>query len=87
MTTNITLLALNLLISERLVHRTEIAEKITALVYPSSEATAKDKADFFMLLAHCVENPASAESTYFYQLAQYYNQKINGDQSNLYNAA
>lgn len=87
MTTNITLLALNLLISERIIHRTTIAERITELVYPTQEATSKDKADFFTLLAHCVENPSYEGSTHFYQLAQYYNQKINGDQSNLFNAA
>jgi GTPase SAR1 family protein len=81
MTTNITTLALNLLISERLHHRGVIADKIVEILQQSndvSEGEQELKNNFLALMMECVENPNRNVRDLFYKMAQYYNMKIHG---------
>ena len=81
MTSNITTLAINLLISERLGHRKMLANKIIELVQHHQDSTKKDrdlKEKFLILIEKCVENPSGESRDVFYQLAKFYNEKING---------
>ncbi|HEX9980933.1 MAG TPA: hypothetical protein VGB50_10270 [Flavobacterium sp.] len=90
MTTNITTLAINLLISERESHRSFFADRITELVQESNDVSDIEKElknKFFSVISKCVENPNRESADVFYQLAQFYNQKIHGNQSALSAAA
>jgi hypothetical protein len=81
MTTNITTLALNLLISERIHHRGVFADKIAEMLQQSNDASEKElelKNNFLAVMAQCVEDPNSDVRDLFYKMAQYYNVKING---------
>jgi hypothetical protein len=81
MTNNITTLALNLLISERLTHRGIFAKRITELVKDTNDVSGKEKLlknNFLSIMEKCVENPNFEYRDLFYQLAQVYNEKLNG---------
>lgn len=89
MATNITTLALNLLISERASHRKSFASKIIDLTSKISHDSDKDKEvlnSFLAALNMCVENPGCELRDLFYQFAQFYNKKISA-KSNLSAAA
>lgn len=77
MTANITTLALNLLISERLEQRNIFAGKIIAVLDEQSiaenESVLKD--NFLLALHKCIEDPNSEIRNVFYQHAQYFTQK------------
>ncbi len=84
MTTNITTLALNLLISERINHRSIFADRIIGLLRECNEDSIKElelKTNFISIINKCVEDPGCEVRDLFYQLSQYYNQKINSGQS------
>ncbi|NHM07931.1 hypothetical protein G4D82_11915 [Flavobacterium sp. CYK-4] len=76
MTTNITTLALNLLVSERIGQRYVFADKIIALVQDAKD-DAGQKKDFINVIHTCIENPSSDARNTLFELAQYYNEKIN----------
>lgn len=78
--TNITTLALNLLISERRQHRSVFAEKIIELLPQSNDSQKEQELrnNFLLIVAQCVENPNSDVRDLFYQIAEYYKLKING---------
>ena len=81
MITNITTLALNLLIAERASHRKIFADKIKKLVEPINDVSGKEKLlknNFLSIMAKCVENPNCEYRDLFYEIAQHYNQMING---------
>jgi hypothetical protein len=90
MTTNITTLALNILISERRNHRLIFATRITELLPEGNDVSEKEKvlkSNFLSIIAKCVEDPNCEVRDIFYQLSQYYNQKVNGFQQTLSVAA
>ena len=90
MTTNITTLAINLLISERANHRGALAEKIVELVQPIADNSEKEKElknNFYTVIAKCVENPSRESADLFYKMAQFYNEKVNGATTGLSAAA
>ena len=79
MTTNITTLALNLLIAERLSHRNFIATKIIALLNDLNECSDNElevQRNFISLLHQCIANPTCQYRDLFYEYAEYYNKKI-----------
>ena len=76
MTTSITTLALNLLVSERIGQRYIFADKIIALVQETQD-DSENKRDFLNVITMCIENPSSEARNTFVQLAQYYADKIN----------
>ena len=79
MTNNITTLALNLLISERLSHRNFIATKIIELVKGISDNSEKDlqtKDAFISVLHQCISNPTCHYRDLFFQYAEHYSQKL-----------
>jgi hypothetical protein len=81
MNTNITTLALNLLISERINHRIVFAIKIKELINQNSEDSDNEiltKNNFSSAIDKCTQDPNCESRDIFYELAQYYNQKING---------
>ena len=82
MTTNITTVAINLLIAGRMEFRETLADRIVELLKPSgdiSDGEKELKSHFLILLSKCVENPNCKSRDDFYQLAEFYNVKINGD--------
>ena len=84
MSTNITTLAINLLISERIGHRNNLADRIIEIVSGSEDNSAIEKQlknSFMGVIAKCVENPNCKSRDDFYQLAEFYHQKLNGGQS------
>ena len=84
MNANITTLALNLLISERINHRIVFAIRIKELLNQSSEDSENEiatKNKFSSAIDKCTQDPNSDSRDLFYELAQYYNQKINGNSS------
>ena len=90
MTTNITTLALNLLISERLDQRNNFANQIVAQLEENGIDSENEKAmkvDFLMVIEQCIENPNSEARDIFYQLALYFTKKANGNQDNFFPAA
>lgn len=90
MTTNITTLALNLLISERADQRNIFADKIVSILEESAIDSDNDKAmkiDFLLVIEKCVENPNTELRDVFYQLAMYFTQKGNGKQTEFSPAA
>lgn len=83
MTTNITTLAVNLLISERIGHRDNLGRRIIELIRDVNDQTPAErqlKDSFITVIAKCVENPVCESRDVLYQLAEFYNQKISGDQ-------
>ncbi|WP_309642402.1 hypothetical protein [Flavobacterium sp.] len=76
MTTSITTLALNLLVSERIGQRYIFADKIIALVQETQD-DSENKKDFLNVITLCIEDPSSEARNTFVQLAQYYAEKIN----------
>jgi len=90
MTTNITTLSINLLISERKNHRNLFAERIMELLPESSSLMEVEKilkSNFLTTMAICVENPNGEARNVFYQLAQFFERKVNGVPSDLSVAA
>ncbi len=90
MTTNITTLALNLLISERLDQRNNFANQIVQLLEENgidSDNERAMKVDFLMVIEQCIENPNNEARDIFYQLALYFTQKSKGIQDNFSPAA
>lgn len=90
MTTNITTLALNLLISERIDHRSGFAARISEQLNESKSVSADEDAlrnDFIWIMNQCIENPNSAERDLFYELAQFFAQKFNGMPADMIPAA
>jgi hypothetical protein len=90
MTTNITTLALNLLISERENHRNIFAQRIVDLLQDSNDISSKEqelKTNFLTILEKCVADPNCEVRDLFYKLSQYYNQKINRFQCQMPEAA
>jgi len=84
MSTNITTLALNLLISERLSHRNFIATKITDLISCVNHDSEKDrltKDAFISVLRQCISNPTCHYRDLFFQYAEYYNKKLVSQES------
>lgn len=84
MTTNITTVAINLLIAGRLGFRETLADRIMVLLQQCEDNTFMEKElknTFLMLMNKCVENPNCNSRDDFYQLAEFYNQKINGTSS------
>jgi hypothetical protein len=78
MTTNITTLALNLLISERLDQRNNFANQIVTQLEENGIDSENEKAmkvDFLMVIEQCIENPNSEARDIFYQLALYFTNK------------
>jgi hypothetical protein len=78
MTTNITTLALNLLISERVDQRNIFADQIVKLLEENNNDSDNEKAmkiDFLMVIEECIANPNSDARDIFYQLALYFTQK------------
>ncbi len=75
MTTSITTLALNLLVSERINQRYIFADKIIELIQDSKD---DHKRDFLNVIHLCIEDPSSEARTTFFQLAEYYTEKMNG---------
>jgi hypothetical protein len=89
MTSNITTLALNLLISERISHRNFLANKIISLIDGIGDVSSKQtetKEAFVALLHQCIANPTCQYRDLFYRYAEYYGKKIAG-QENLSSAA
>lgn len=86
MTTNFTLLALNLLISERIEHRRSFANQMSELLRQNTDGAAQDKSNFLTAIAQCVENPKSEAREELYKFAMHYSQKANA-QANLSTAA
>lgn len=81
MTTNITTLALNLLISERRNHRLVFAGKIIELLQQGSQNTEDDKIrkeDFVSVIGKCIQNPNCDDRGLFFEYAQYYSDVIHG---------
>ena len=79
MTNNITTLALNLLISERLSHRNFLATKIIELlngIHEHSSKAQETKEAFITLLHQCIANPTCQFRDLFYRYAEYYTKKI-----------
>ncbi len=90
MTTNITTLAINLLISERLGHRNMLADKIIEIVQHQNDETKVEKDlknNFLMVIGKCVENPSCDSRDVFYQLAKFYNEKLSGTEQKVSIAA
>lgn len=85
-----TTLALNLLISERLDHRSLFATKMTGLLDTLQDHSDNDKqikSDFIAVINHCVEDPTGKFNDIFYHYSQYFSQKISESQKNLSSAA
>lgn len=81
MTTNITTLALNLLISERIDQRIFFAGKIAVILHENFIASEEDKLlkdDFMLTIEKCIDNPNGEFKNRFYQLAEYFSIKISG---------
>ena len=81
MTTNMTTLALNLLISERRNHRLVFAGKIIELLQqnsPNSEDEKNRKEDFVSVIGKCIQNPNCDDRGLFFEYAQYYSDAIHG---------
>jgi hypothetical protein len=90
MTTNITTLAINLLIAGRLEYRQTLSDKIMVLLQQCdgiSESEKELKSYFLVLVNQCVEDPTSESRNDFYQLAEFFNTKINGKQAKVAIAA
>ena len=89
MNQSITTLAINLLISERLNHRILFAGKIIEILHQSLQ-DFDDENDrlsaFIATISQCTQEPNCSERDRFYDLAQYFNNKIFG-QSNLFAVA
>jgi hypothetical protein len=84
MTTNITTLALNLLISERLSHRNFLATKIVELLNTLNDYSGKGqqtKEAFISLLHQCIANPTCQFRDLFYRYSEYYTKRLNGQKS------
>ena len=82
MTTNITTLALNLLISERADQRIMLADKIAALLPELNDNSESDKAMkkvFLSAIGQCKINPNCEVRDAFFQLAQYFTEKMNAN--------
>ena len=75
MTTSITTLALNLLVSERINQRYIFADKIIELI---QDSTDDHKKDFLNVIHMCIEDPSSEARNAFFKLAEYYTEKLNG---------
>jgi hypothetical protein len=89
MNQSITTLAINLLISERLNHRILFAGKIIEILHQSLHDfdNEDDRINTFMAsISQCTQEPNCSERERFYDLAQYFNNKIFG-QSNLFAVA
>jgi hypothetical protein len=83
MTTSLSTLAINLLISERIGHRKILADKMVELLEKSNDTSAIEKHlkdSFLSVITKCVENPNCKSRDDFFQLAQFYNEKLNGIQ-------
>jgi hypothetical protein len=79
MSTNITTLALNLLIAERLSHRNFLATKIIDQVNGLNEYSEEDlerQRAFTAVLYQCIANPTCQHRDEFYQYAEHYGKKI-----------
>jgi len=84
MTTNITTLALNLLISERISHRNFLATQIINQLERLDDCARKDietKQAFIAVLHQCIANPTCQYRDLFYKYAEYYTQKSVGQES------
>jgi len=84
MTTNITTLALNLLIAERISHRNMLATKILHQIDRISDCSQKDQETrhaFIAVLHQCIANPTCQFRDLFYRYAEYYAQKLLTDES------
>ncbi|RZJ33808.1 MAG: hypothetical protein EOO51_12265 [Flavobacterium sp.] len=84
MPTNITTLAINLLISGRIGHRKELAEKMIAYLEQFKDASEIErhlKSSFHGVIAKCVEDPNCKSRDDFFRLAQFYDQKVKGNSS------
>ena len=80
MTTNITTLALNLLISERIEYRNIFADRILESLHQGNSDLENEKVlrnNFIEVLTKCIDNPNCEERNAFFQLAQYYTEKMN----------
>lgn len=75
MTTSITTLALNLLVSERIGQRYIFADKIIQLIHDTKDGNKKD---FLNVIHMCIEDPSSEARNTFFKLAEYYSEKLNG---------
>jgi hypothetical protein len=81
MNQSITTLALNLLISERLNHRIVFASKIIETLQQSVQGLENEEArlnSFVAVISKCTEEPNCQERDLFFELAQYYNNRIFG---------
>jgi len=79
MTTTITTLALNLLVSERISHRNFLATKILTMINGLNENSEKEieiKEAFSTVLHQCIANPTCQYRDLFYQYAEYYGKKF-----------
>lgn len=84
MTTNITTLALNLLISERISHRNMLATKILNQLERISDCSQKEQETrlaFIAVLHQCIANPTCQFRDLFYRYAEYYAHKIVSEES------
>lgn len=82
MNTNITTLALNLLISERVNHRIIFGDKIIEILQENIEyfENEKENKDLFLkAIKNCIKNPNCESRTTFFEYAKYFNQKINSE--------
>jgi hypothetical protein len=82
MNTNITTLALNLLISERVNHRIIFGNKIIEILQQNIEDIENEKENkdiFLKSIKNCIKNPNCESRISFFEHAKYFNQKINGD--------
>lgn len=81
MNQSITTLALNLLISERLNHRIVFAGKIVEILHQSIRNMEDEETrlnEFLAVISKCTQEPNCQERDLFYELAQYYNNRIFG---------
>lgn len=81
MTTNMTTLALNLLISERRNHRLIFAGKMIELLQqeqPNSEDDKIRKEEFVSVIGKCIQNPNCDDRGLFFEYAEYYSDAIHG---------
>ena len=82
MTANITTLALNLLISERMSQRSFFASKIVEMLNDVNENSEKEKQikqDFKSVIEQCVQDPAGKFRDVFFHYAQYYSGVLGHD--------
>lgn len=82
MNTNITTLALNLLISERVNQRIIFGDKIIEILQENIEdfKNEKEHRDLFLkAIKNCIKNPNCESRLSFFEYVKYFNQKINGE--------